>query len=358
MRGTEAVDLCLVVSTVSSMSESHVWLQTAVPVLDGHLLTLGIGTGPQTKNRYCLVMFGGNSVTRFIQVNGQIFFSYNSFFQARRQLSRISGTGTVADGYEAIEFAVNNAPFREDANVAKFIVLVTDSERTRPPVRPDLTREVMYQMLYTHDIILDTVVSISLQLAADHTNRTVLGYHGYHEASVLESDGGYEMSKNQSVLFSQVAGQTIADYVTLSLALGRSSWPLGLLDDADYNTILSFANAFTHAHGLHPALPVEVCERCECGEGGRITCQEPEDQELCRCLISATPHEVCPKPPGRERGVYMPCVWGGREGGREGGGGPTCRNAALGIMSPVYVYLRLTTLCVRTDWKICRRCTH
>ena len=288
MRGTEAVDLCLVISTVSSMSNSQLWLQIAVPVLDGHLLTLGIGNG-DLRNRYCLVTFGGNSATKFIRVNGETFFSYNQFFLARRQLSRSSGT--TCDGYEAINFTISNAPFREHPNVAKVIVLVTDSDRTRPSTRSDLTRDVMLQTLYTRHIALDTVVSISLQLS-EQRESTVLGFHGYRKASILRPDGGYEMSQNQSVRFTYAMGQTISDYVALSLALESSSWPLGLLDNEDYNTILSFANAFANAHGLFPALPVEVCEECRCGVEATLSCEQPVDQELCRCLINQTHSQV------------------------------------------------------------------
>lgn len=289
MRGTEAVDLCLIVSTTSSMS-NQLWLQIAVPVLDAHLLTLGIGTGEEIKNRYCLVIFGGNSQTRFIQVNGEIFFPFHIFYQARRQLEQ--NGGTVSDGYEAINFTVNNAPFREHPNVVKFIVLVTDSDRTPSPLHSDISRTSILQLLYTKHFVMDTVVSISLQLADTTNEGTVLGFHGYQEASILRPDGGYEMSHNQTIHFTQAAGETIQDYVALSLALNSSSWPLSLVGTGNYSTILSFANAFTNVHGLFPTLPVEVCEQCECMEAGRISCGQPVDQEQCHCLITGTSEEV------------------------------------------------------------------
>ena len=260
----------------------------AVPILDGHLLTLGIGNG-ERKNRYCLVAFGGNSVTRFIRINDEIFFTYNQFYLARRQLGRTAFA--TSDGYEAINFTVNNAPFREHPNVAKVIVLVTNSDRMRPPVREGLTRDGLLRTLFTRRISLDTVVKISLQLA-QQTESTVLGFHGYRKASILRPDGGYEISQNQTVQFTFAAGQTISDYVALSLALESSSWPLGLLDNEHYNTILSFANAFANVHGLFPALPVQVCEQCQCEVGATLTCQQPVDQELCRCLTNNSHSQV------------------------------------------------------------------
>lgn len=286
--GMEAVDLCLVVLASRSMASSQLWLQIAVPVLDGHLLTLGIGTGQQ-KNRYCLVMFGGSVTTRFIRVNEQIFFPYHQFFQARRQLRKTGNSS--ADGYEAVEFTVNNAPFRNHPNVAKVIILVTNTERTQSPNRQNLTRDSMLQMLYLHNIMMDTVVSISLQLA-EQRDGTVLGFHGYREASILRPEGSYEMSQNQSVLFTEAAGETINDYVALSIALKSSSWPLGLLDNEDYNTLLSFANAFANVHNLYPALPVEVCEECSCQQDLVLSCEQSGDQEMCTCRINRTLSEV------------------------------------------------------------------
>ena len=291
MNGTEAVDVCLVISAASSMSNSHRWLQIMVPVLDGQLLTLGIGTGEQ-KNRYCLVMFGGHGsyvAARFLRVNGQIFFPFQNFAYARRQLKR---TGSVADGYEAIKFTVLNAPFRESLSVAKIVLLVTDKERSVLPSQTNLTREAVLHLLYSNSVVMDTIVSIRLEMEGMSSAHDILGIHGYNQASLVLPQGGFEISSNRTVLFTQAAGQTINDYVALSLALRSSSWSLGLLDNEDYNTLLSFANAFTTVHNILPAAPIEVCEKCRCGVGPELVCEQPVDQDQCRCLTQGTEMEV------------------------------------------------------------------
>lgn len=291
MNGTEAVDMCLVISAASSMSNSHRWLQIMVPVLDGQLLTLGIGTGEQ-KNRYCLVMFGGHGsyvTARFLQVDGQIFFPFQRFAYARRQLKR---TGSVADGYEAIKFTVLNAPFRESLSVAKIVLLVTDKERNVLPSQTNLTREAILHLLYSNSVTMDTIVSIHLEMEGASSAHDILGLHGYNQASLVLPQGGFEISSNRTVLFTQAAGQTINDYVALSLALRSSSWSLDLLDNEDYNTLLSFANAFTTVHNILPAAPIEVCEKCRCGVGPELVCEQPVDQDQCRCLSQGTGTEV------------------------------------------------------------------
>ena len=281
--GTEAVDVCLVVSAVASMTNSHRWLQIMVPVLDGHLLTLGIGTG-ERKNRYCLVMFGGErsaSNARFLRVDGQIFFAFQQFAYARRQLRRI---GTVADGYEAIKFTALNAPFRESPGVWKMILLVTDRGRDVLASEVNLTRTAVLHEVYFRNIVLDSIVSIRLELQGASITDYILGFHGYDKASLILPRGSYEISSNHTILFSYTKGQTLTDYVALSLAGNGSSWCLGILNREDYNTLVSFANIFTAVHSISPGVSWEVCEHCQCGQDMQLVCEQPSNQTLCSCL--------------------------------------------------------------------------
>ena len=275
--------MCLVVSAVASMTNSHRWLQIMVPVLDGHLLTLGIGTG-ERKNRYCLVMFGGQRSTsnaRFLRVDRQIFFAFQQFAYARRQLRRI---GTVADGYEAIKFTALNAPFRENPGVQKMIILVTDRGRDVLASEVNLTRAAVLNAVYSRNIILDSIVSIRLEMQGAAYSDYILGFHGYNKVSLILPRGGYDISSNRTILFSYTKGQTLTDYVALSLAGNGSSWCLGILNGEDYNTLVSFANIFTAVHSISHGVSREVCEHCQCGGDVQLVCEQPSNQSLCSCL--------------------------------------------------------------------------
>ena len=282
VRGMESVDLCLLVSTTNSMSDSQIWLQVAVPVLNGHLLTLGIGTG-ERRNRYCLVTFGGNSVTRFIRVNGEIFFPYNQFFQARRQLRGTSGDSS--DGYEAIDFTITTLHL-ESTQRGKGRRLVTDSDRMSPPARSNLTRETVYQALFSRHFLLDTVVAISLQLA-EQSDRTVLGFHGYSKASILRPDGGYEMSQNQSVHSRSQPGR---QFLITSLSLWRWRAPPGRWVSLTTKTTTLFCRL---------PMPSPTCTgctrlclwRCVRSAGVRRARGSPAINHLIRTSVSASPQE-------------------------------------------------------------------
>lgn len=300
--GTKAIDLCFVVSGTRSMSGLHRWLQVAVPYLEESLTGRGIGSA-NTPNRYCLVSFGGrfNLLTgTFVRVQGEIFFPARSFVDARRQLRR---NGDVADGYEALEFTIRNAPFREDPNIPKAIILVSDMGRSVLATKTNLTRNSIASLLREHNVILDTVVSVEMRVS--NPLETVLGLNAlqpaqnFSLASVLRPDGGFELvtGTTGSVFFTSSAGQTIHDYVILALVLGGSSWPIELLSEVDENIQASFAEAFIATHGFSSLELVEVCERCVCTnqrEDVHLQCEYPPNQELCRCLINRTATEVLP----------------------------------------------------------------
>ena len=284
MNGTEAVDICLIIS--ASMSNSN-W--RFIRLLDGDLRELGVGTGEQ-KKRYCLVMFGGNGsyiTARFLHVDGQIFFPYNDFTHAGGRLQR---TGSIADGYEALNFTVLNAPFRESPNVAKIILLVTDQERSVLPSQTNLTNETILHLLNSHSIVMDTVVPIHLKIEGESTDHDILGIHSYNQTSLVLPRGGFEISSNQTILFTQASGQIFSDYVALSLILQGSPWSLDLLNSEDHNNnILSFVNAFISMHNI---LPETLCEKCQCVTGPELVCEQGVDQDECTCLSQRTEVEV------------------------------------------------------------------
>ena len=110
-----------------------------------HLCTglyVGVGDG-SVLNRYCLVGYGGiqeNEPGHFITVDGQPCYSASDFPRAPIQLMN---TGLVEDGYEAIQFAIDNIPFRDSPFIAKNIILITDEGRSVIPQGENITREII-----------------------------------------------------------------------------------------------------------------------------------------------------------------------------------------------------------------------
>ena len=299
-RGASAVDVCLIVSAAQTMRLHQRWLQIAVPQLEQQLVSMGIGNETEKPNRYCVVQFGGRGEQlrgHFLYVNGKEFFPSTSFVTARRQLKR---SGDIADGYEAVEFTLNNAPFRNDSTVKKVLLVVTNMGRSVLATKANLTKNVVLSMLLENDVIFGTIVAADFTLQSS-TTETVIGVSGYNTSSVVRPSGGYEFIHGAVTLRSN-EGQTVNDYVTLSLAAGGSSWSIELLADEVTDVIRSFVRSFVATHELERLRTVEVCQRCLCASGSEagadeescenLVCDEHPDQQLCRCLVTRAPLEV------------------------------------------------------------------
>ena len=291
IKGSDAVDLCLVVSADSSMTNRHRWLQSVVALLEDQLSGMGIGTF--TPNKYCLVQFGGRGehlTGMFLTVRGSIFFSKDNFVFARRQLQK---KGDVADGYEAVEFTIKNAPFRVNPRVHKAILLVTNMGRSILS-QTNVTRDSLFSLLMGHAVSLNTVVNFGIQAGGG----TALGLHGLHKVSVL-SEGGqnYSLVQGDHVQYSSSAGATIHDYVTFAIGAGGSSWPIDLMLEANLTLLTTMVRVYIAENAIQKTKTVEVCQQCEClqvGGGGcvRRDCVEAVNQGECRCLSSRPPSEV------------------------------------------------------------------
>lgn len=294
VNGVRAVDLCFVVSATRSMNGAQRWLQIAVPIIEEQLKEIGIGRGNIHINKYCLIQFGGRGqflTAKFLQVNGEIFFPAKTFVVARRKLRR---SGDVADGYEALEFAVKNVPFRQDPLVSKMLILVTNMGRSVLSTKANLTRELIFQALNAKNVVLDTVISAEMVLN-ESPQETVLGVNKLEMALIVRPNGTFQII-NGSVLFTRSAGQTIHDYVTLSLAINGLSFPIDLLAEENYDILRSFVKAFIASHKLTGVQRVQTCKQCICrqaGGGGQLECEEPLNQELCTCLVNGSAIEVC-----------------------------------------------------------------
>ncbi len=287
------MDICFVVAATKTMAGAQRWLQIAVPYIEEELKEHGIGDSRLAENRYCLVQFGARGRflrARFLQVNNKQFFPDEEFYSARRQLKRI---GDIADGYEALEFTLKNAPFRTDPNIARLVVLVTNMGRSVLATRTNLTREVMRSLFVERQASLDAVVKVEMKVT-ENTSEVVLGLHDLDQAFVVRPGGAFKKLTGE-VFLGRSSGDTINDYLAMALTLGGSTWPIDLLREEDRYELMSFARALIAAHGLRRTVTVSVCERCECEEEEEEAswrCLEHPDQRLCRCLTNGTIDQV------------------------------------------------------------------
>ena len=101
----------------------------------------------EVRNRYCLIGFGSFppfQTAHFRGVNGMSCYPASEFSIAQGALLT---QGLEEDGYEAIQFALDNVPFRNTPFIAKNILLITDEGRTVIPEGVNITRESIMDQL-------------------------------------------------------------------------------------------------------------------------------------------------------------------------------------------------------------------
>jgi hypothetical protein len=215
-------DVVIIVDESGSMNTEHAWIPGMVSTLDTALVGAGV-----TGNRYALVGFGSpshdpapdppyESAHKHLLGGSDWTLTPSDFTNPNPSLALDGGT---EDGWEAIDYALNNYTFRTEAGLN--FILITDEERddTVP-----LTYSGVLAALQSKNVLLNTVVDATFK---DGTNTQALGIDGSSLAYIADGSGGYITSSGGYA--ESGYSTTIADYVNLGLDTGGASWDLNQL---------------------------------------------------------------------------------------------------------------------------------
>jgi hypothetical protein len=226
-----AVDIMFVVDESCSMYGEHVWIGNMVTYLDSELISAG-----QTSNRFALVGFGAGY--SYGGLEGHRHLVGGRDWGTAAQLSAATGglvaNGAIEDGWEAIDFGLNNYYFRSDAITN--IILITDEDRD--PVGPGLTYDKMLSKLTARNIKLNVLVDCGFQ---DGTGALALGVGADGSAYMVEDFGGYTSSSGGVMVAPYY--NTGECYVELAWATGGTAWNVELLRRGGL-LVESFTTAF------------------------------------------------------------------------------------------------------------------
>lgn len=119
-----AVDMVFVMDESASMNDIGTILSDVTSGLEARLQAAGIGTGA-LANRYAAVAFGHGATAD----NEIPFTDADAFVAAAISVGPRNLGALTEDGYEGIDFAINNLTWREPGPVARIIYLITDEDR-------------------------------------------------------------------------------------------------------------------------------------------------------------------------------------------------------------------------------------
>ena len=253
-------DTIVVIDESGSMSGEHAWIGGMINDLDVALQAAGV-----TNNQYGLVGYGGfgsngsKLLGHSYNVGSSLFGSAGDFASATSQLVTDGG---FEDGYEALNYALNNYSFREGAAVN--LILVTDEDRDIHPSATGLTYQTIFdEFQEKNNALLNAVLSYNFE---DGSGNQALGVDYQGNSYRADGTGGFIKTVGGGVAVSEADFGNYTnktDYVDLAWATKGAAWDLNLLR-AGGNSATSFTNAFVDVKvreiTTHPGSGITVPE--------------------------------------------------------------------------------------------------
>ncbi|WP_303290680.1 PEP-CTERM sorting domain-containing protein [Marinobacter sp. SS5-14b] len=234
-------DVVFLVDESGSMSGEHTWLGNMIASLESGLQ--GQGVGVSEANRYSLVGFGGSNNQNHLDPHSHDMDAgtggnqaWGSSTQFASATSSLVTTGGTEDGWNALDWAINNLNYR--GNAAVNFVLVTDEDRDN--TNGALNKPGLLSGLNGLNALLNVVVNNNFGCGVSSGN--AIGIDSDDNGFQADGAGGFTKCEGAGVIGSG-AGTTKSDYIDLALDSGGAAWNLGILRQGG-NNAASFTSSF------------------------------------------------------------------------------------------------------------------
>lgn len=218
-----AVDLVFVTDESGSMSDIQNILASVTADLEAQLLAAGIGNG-SLANRYGSVAFGHGD-----PAEQEIAFTSAAAFATAAAGIGLPGGAMEEDGYEGIDFAITDMPWRTSPNVTKLIFLITDEDRNQRYYTDGPTQDAQYhslkKKLVDGGFVLAAMCNSGVIGLRDGSNNLMIAMDYTGKCYAADGAGGYMESTNGHTEAPAPDGDTgtyptgqVEEYIDLALA--------------------------------------------------------------------------------------------------------------------------------------------
>eukprot|EP00117_Sycon_ciliatum_P000103 scpid51078/ scgid6303/ len=295
-RGIPVTDVIVVVDESASLAQAHAWLPGMLKYLEDSLTASGIGqkTGDRSqRNLYALVGFGrahdatGHVLTSSCVSPNDNLFPIECYQSANSQLEAKLDSGKE-DGYEAIQHALLNVPWRRQAGVRHNMIFISDEDREEVA---NISRAQIKQLLRENGFVLNAVIDNAFHHDSNGNRENLLGVA--HTGVGFKGQGGEFYTKVYNATVGHAYGTTQTDYAKLALELRGASWSIYNLDSGDQGFIdqrASFTAAFTsNFKTMEVQRERNNPYMCTCAEnatspsGGSMACTMMPSTDACLC---------------------------------------------------------------------------
>lgn len=223
-------DVVILVDESGSMDTEHAWIGGMVSSLDAALSSNGISA------QYALTGFGGHVAGEVAHKHTVGSGDFGTAAELGTAAVGLVTSGGTEDGWQAIDFALNNYTFR--AGAAVNFILITDEPRVNVNGN-SLTKAGVTSALTSAGILLNAVVNSGFDDNTPYSSADALGIDSDGNAYTADGGGGYTASATGSAAITS----SYASYVEIALDTGGAGWDLNKLR-AGGLTADSFTAAF------------------------------------------------------------------------------------------------------------------
>ena len=185
----QCVDVIVVFDQSFSMEPFRDWLPRMASEIEGDLTRAGFGIHQECRNMYALVGYGRHSpnpLAYTMTLNNQSLVMNSSFADLVSRLPALVYGAHREDGYEAINHALENVPFRKKMSISSsheyHVELILISDEDRDVVDQNATRSTIQSKLYSYDARLHVIIDNTLNIDTVRTlgvSTTGSGQRGY-----------------------------------------------------------------------------------------------------------------------------------------------------------------------------------
>ena len=274
-------------------------LQDLASELDRSLTRNNIGVG--NGNYFSVIGFGTTHKARIIHVQSEAIFTHDRVDDA---ITQLSSTGSMPDGYQAIDFAVKNLRSALKSTKVKYcptnFVLVTSEARSRAV---SLTaRKIRKRLCYKTPVILNAILNVGLTVRIDGVSSKGIGLdwrglpyfkqttsngqqYQRHAGSGLHGHLRHPQTSISPVSFSVCS--SFRDYGDMALRTNGAFWDVYSTFTPQDRSILFSALTNSTISSLEAFQPCVDCRCKRTKAGSRVKiCYSLKDNDICKCRLN------------------------------------------------------------------------
>ena len=234
----QCVDIIFVFDQSSYMEPERGWLARMASEIESGLKRTGFGLRQECRNMYALVGYARDSpnpLAYTLTLSGQSLVMNSSFADLVSELPS-SFRGSKEDGYEAINHALENVPFRRKTSPSSphehHVELILISDEDRDVEDEAMTKSVIRRKLQSHNarlhVVVDNTFNIDTVRALGVAN-TGSGQRGYVAVRGNTQPRCAAVGLSTAVGLGKGFARTREHYTDFALEVLGSAWDDNLL---------------------------------------------------------------------------------------------------------------------------------